>query len=382
MPSVGINALLLESPYSGTATYTRNLCDVLPEVAPDFGITAYVRGIDVGASNATVVRVRSPSGVGSGALASRTSKLLWEEVVVPVVSAARKDSLLHYPYLAAPVAATAPVIVTVHDLIPLVMAGYHRSRQSRLYADFMARTVARASAIITVSNYSRDEIVRVLGVPNERVHVIYEAASSTFTSDVEPGEAQRITERYRLPPRFVLYLGAAERRKNLELLVRAWKPISQTMLQQGTSLVIVARFPPPDALYPDIRGLAADLDVQGIHFVPAVEEVDKPAVFRAATAFLFPSTYEGFGLPPLEAMASGTPVIASNVTSIPEVVGDACILLPPSDISAWSDAIEQLVRSPASRSALAERGLEQAARFSWKQTGKQTADVYRRVLAA
>jgi glycosyltransferase involved in cell wall biosynthesis len=379
---VGLNALLLESPHSGTATYTRNLTPLLPEVAPDLAFTAYLRGGDLNVPGVPTIRLRTPIDGVAGVAAARASKLLWEETILPAASASRGDSLLHYLYFAAPVVASARTVVTIHDLIPLVMPGYHRSRQSKMYSRFMAWAVKRSEAVITVSEYSKREIIRVLGLPDRRVHVTHEAAAEACSPRAEPGERERLDARYGLPPRFVLYLGGTERRKNLETLVRAWQPLVGQMKELDISLVVVASFPPADALYPDIPRLVRDLGIDGVRFIPAVEEADKPALFRAATVFVFPSAHEGFGLPPLEAMASGTPVVASDATSIPEVVGDAAVLVPPRDIPAWSAAIGEMVRSDALRSDLRRRGIEQAARFSWRRTAEETAAVYHRVLAA
>jgi glycosyltransferase involved in cell wall biosynthesis len=154
------------------------------------------------------------------------------------------------------------------------------------------------------------------------------------------------------------------------------------MERDEVRLVIVAAFPPPDRLYPDVPELARSLELgNGVVFVDSVAEEDKPAMYRAALAFCFPSTYEGFGLTPLEAMACGTPVIASNATSLPEVVGDAGMLLPPNDDDAWAEAIRSLVRSSSDRARLRGLGLERAATFSWERTARQTADVYHWVLS-
>jgi alpha-1,3-rhamnosyl/mannosyltransferase len=148
-----------------------------------------------------------------------------------------------------------------------------------------------------------------------------------------------------------------------------------------TALVIVARFPPPDPLYPDIPALARSLGLRSVHFVEVVDEEDKPGLYRSALAFAFPSEYEGFGLPPLEAMACGTPVLTSDATSIPEVVGDAALLVPPGDISAWSSAMSRVAQSETLRAVLQSRGLKRAARFTWERTARETLAVYRQVLA-
>ncbi|HLJ68212.1 MAG TPA: glycosyltransferase, partial [Chloroflexota bacterium] len=136
-----------------------------------------------------------------------------------------------------------------------------------------------------------------------------------------------------------------------------------------------------DALYPDIPGLTRRLGLEGrVRVVPRVDEADKPALYRSALLFCFPSAYEGFGLPPLEAMACGAPVLASSATSLPEVTGDAACLLPAGDVGAWARAIRALLESVEARARLRESGLVRAARFSWDRTAEQTAAVYREVL--
>jgi glycosyltransferase involved in cell wall biosynthesis len=384
MPEVGLAGLPLDYPHSGSAVYTRNLARHLPEAAPDLSFRLFLRWADAPVGCRRVRRVQTPfapinRGRGVGA---RIDKLAWEVAALPAAAALDRVELLHYPYLAAPVAASAPLVVTVHDLIPLVLPGYHRNRQSALYSWFMGRVVRRAAAILTVSEHSRVDILRVLRVPEKRVIVIPEAADERFTPRRDPLAESRVRERYALPDRFVLYAGSAEKRKNLETLVRAWSMRATEFRGLDCKLVIVARFPPPDPLYPDVPGLARRLGGEReVLFVPGVDEADKPALYRCATVFCFPSQYEGFGLPPLEAMASGLPVIASDATSLPEVVGDAGVLLPPTDVAAWADAIRALVDSESRRAALRERGLRRAAGFSWRQTASATAEVYRRVLS-
>lgn len=380
MPRVGLNGLPLETPHSGTATYTRQMARLLAQHQVDVAPTLYLRGADSRAPEIPTVRVRNPLDRMQSAVGRRISKLAWEEVVLPATSAARRDDLLHYPYFAAPAAAATPVVVTIHDLITLVMPGYHRSRQSSAYARLMARLAARADAVITVSDYSRREIIRVLGVPEERVHVTYEAAGTEFSPSGKPDEQESLRARYGLPSRFVLYLGGAERRKNIETVLRAWKSASGRGKIEEFGLVIVARFPPADSLYPDIPALARNLELGDVHFIDSIPEVDKAAFYRAASAFVYPSAYEGFGLPPLEAMACGTPVVAANATSLPEIIGDGGVLVSPFDVSAWAEALEQVLISGTLRAAMRDRGLRRAVQFSWDRTVHETVAVYRDVL--
>lgn len=383
MPDIGLGGLMLDYPHSGSAVYAANLIEHLPQHMPEARFHLFTRSVRPDSPAVTSHRLTSPAarlnrGRGVGA---RADKLLWETVTLPAAAARRRLDLLHSLYFAAPILSTAPVVVTVHDVIPLVLPGYHRTRQSAVYSRFMTWTARRAACVITVSEHSRRDIMRLLRLPEDRVFVTYEAVNERFTPTKEAGEAQRVSSLYGLPERFVLYLGGAERRKNLEMLVRAWARVVDVMRRHDVKLVILADFPPPDPLYPDVPGLIRALGIEkDVVLVPQVHEVDKPAVYRSALAFAFPSRYEGFGFPPLESMACGTPVLSSNASSLPEVVGSGGLLLDPDDESLWAESLIAIASSDRLRAELREKGVRNAARFSWRRTAEQTAAVYRRVL--
>lgn len=383
MPEIGLSGLLLDYPHSGTAVYTRNLVPLLPQVAPDLDFRLFVRNplpapTGVPAQHLTTPLARLNRGTGVGA---RLDKLAWELVSLPLASAVRREALIHSLYLAAPVAAAAPVVVTIHDVIQQALLDYHRTRQAQIYHALMVRLARRARAIITVSIHSKVDIMKFLGLPESKIHVTYEAADPRFSPQPLPEDGE-LRSRYPLPENFILYIGGAERRKNIATLVRAWKRIAPDMRRRGVKLLVVAHFPPADRLYPDVPRLARDLALEDIVFMDSVDEADKPALYRAATACCFPSVYEGFGFTPLESMASGTPLLASSASSIPEVVGDGGILLPPEDDAAWADALLEVVDSPPRRTELTARGLIQARQFSWRKTAEETVAVYREVLGA
>jgi len=384
VPEIGLNGLLLDSPYSGSAVYSRNLAPLLPQVAPDLQFRLYTRNEQLEAPGLPSQRLLTPfrrlnRGSGPGA---RLDKLTWETVALPMAGALRREALIHSLYFAAPPISASPLVVTVHDVIPLVLPGYHRTRQSAWYSRLMAWTVRRAAAIITVSQHSKGDICRVLGVPEDRVTVTYEAVDEVYRPNGVEGETDVLRSHYHLPERYLLYTGGAEKRKNITLLIRAWQQAREAMRRYECTLVIVADFPPPDSLYPDIPRLIRELRLgDDVYVVPRVAQADLPALYRAALGFCFPSRYEGFGFTPLEAMACGVPVVASNATSIPEVVGDGGWLLPPDDTGAWAEAMIRLASSEGERRQLAGRARQQGGRFSWRVTAEQTAQVYRNVLS-
>jgi glycosyltransferase involved in cell wall biosynthesis len=383
VPEIGISGLPLDYPYSGSAVYVRNLTRELPKVAPDLSFRLFTRWTRFD-SDVPNNRIASPFAWGNRGhgVGARLDKLAWEVGCLPVASGLRREVLLHSTYFAAPLVTSSPLVVTVHDVIPLILPGYHRSRQAELYSRFMAWNVSHAArSIITVSEHAKHDIVRVLGVREERVHVTYEAVDARFHPDQPAMALERVSAKYRLPERFALYLGGAERRKNIETLIRAWSRSGRALRDRELKLVIVARFPPPDALYPDVSGLVTAEGLErDVILLEDVDEWDKPALYARALMFCFPSLYEGFGFPPLEAMASGVPVVCSNASSLPEVVGNAALTIPPEDVEAWSDALVRLADSESQRATLANGGLQQASRFSWTRTAEQTVGIYRGLL--
>jgi glycosyltransferase involved in cell wall biosynthesis len=244
----------------------------------------------------------------------------------------------------------------------------------------VAAAARKAEAIITVSQASERDIVRYLHIPPERVHVTYEAAGETLQPVKDESQLTAIRQKYALPERYLLYLGGFDQRKNLPALLRAFALLVNK--QRQARLVIAGQLPGRDSpLFPDPRRLVEELGLEErVVFTGWVPEEDKPALLSGATAFVFPSLYEGFGLPTLEAMACGIPVIASDRSSLPEVVGEGGILVEPTDAETLADAMELLLVDDALRVELRRRALAQAARFSWRQTALETLAVYRKVI--
>ena len=375
---VGVNGLFLDYPYSGTWTYTRNLIPALAEQA-GFRFAVYTRRAIAPDALPTVSYHRAPSPFPRRKLPSswleRADKISWEVISWPL--AGRRSDVLHSLYFAAPVFTTAPLIVTVHDAISL-HAEHSRGRAALLYANLMRAATKKASRLITVSQFARREVAEEFGYPIERIAVTYEAPDPRLSRVDDAATLLSVRQRYDLPERFLLYLGGTERRKNIETIVRAWSSAAP----KDHQLVIVGRYPSaPDALFPDIPRLVSSMKLKDtIKLIPFIESDDLSALYTLASAFLFPSRYEGFGLPPLEAMACGTPVLAADSSSLPEVLGDGANLLNPDDEAGWSQAMIRVVQDTAWAQELSARGYRRSSTFKWSRTALETVRLYQEVI--
>ncbi len=269
-----------------------------------------------------------------------------------------------------------PTVLTVHDLIFRHLPEHHK-RLNRWYLNAtLPLYCRRADHIIAVSEATRRDLITSYGLPPEKVTVIHEAADPRFSPQPEKA-LQAVRAHYGLPEQFLLYVGTIEPRKNLLRLLRVWAPLY--LAGEVPPLVIVGK-----------RGWLSDDFFAALEESPAREgviltgyvlDMDLPLLYAAATAFVFPSLYEGFGLPPLEAMSSGTPVACSNVSSLPEVVGDAALCFDPTDDEALAHSLRRIVHDEPLRAELRERGLTRAAIFSWKRAAQETWAIYQRLLA-
>ncbi|MGC8838071.1 MAG: glycosyltransferase family 4 protein, partial [Anaerolineae bacterium] len=274
---------------------------------------------------------------------------------------------------------------TVHDVIPLLFREYRGGAWGELYLRLVMASARRATRVLTDSRASAEDIVVHLRVPRERVRAIPLAADLRCRPVRDAATLASVRGRYRLPERFALYLGGFDRRKNVLGLLRAfarWVALEGAG-EDGPWLVVAGRLPPRETpLFPDPVRLAGDLGLgEKVLFPGWVDDGDKPALYTLAEFFVFPSWYEGFGLPVLEAMACGTPVIASRRASLPEIVGDAGLLVDPEDEGELASAMAHLWHSAEARQAWAERALERASRFRWEEAAVQTLACLREAAA-
>jgi glycosyltransferase involved in cell wall biosynthesis len=293
---------------------------------------------------------------------------LREHITIPAKLRRLGAELLHSPHYVRPLLCTIPSVVTIHDCIHLLFPQYLPNRMAWRYAHFMMGSAIRRSAFVfTVSEASRRDILRFYPWADpERVLVVPNAIDAGVLEDPGEEETQRVKERYQIRGRFVLYAGNIKPHKNLERLIGAFSLVKQRPGHEDLKLFIigdeVTRYP---SLRRAVEGAGVRSDVRFFGFVP---DRTLAALYRLASVFAFPSLYEGFGLPPLEAMACGTPVVTSRISSLPEVVGDAALLVDPYSVEEIALGLERALGDEALRQVLVERGRARVRGFSWPRS--------------
>jgi glycosyltransferase involved in cell wall biosynthesis len=297
-------------------------------------------------------------------------RIPWEQFLAPLILRQQRADLFHGTLNVVPLACPVPSVVTIHDLA-FIRFPYTFRSYNRTYLDLATRvSVRRATRILAVSEHTKREVVGLLGVPAERVVVTPNAARVHFHPPAAEALAAFRT-RHSLPEQFVLYVGTLEPRKNLTTLLDAYAQIAR---QSAVPLLVGGgKGWMYDAVFARLEALGLR---DRVHFVGYLDEEELPLWYAAARLFVFPSLYEGFGMPPLEAMACGTPVVTSNSSSLPEVVGDAGLMVAPMDVDALADAIMRLLSDEALHADLRERGLRRAQQFAWHTTAERTRDAY------
>ena len=383
---IAINAWFLNQPGTGSGQYLQGLLGALPELAGEHQFLLVAPLDDVTPDFPGLQTEFWP--IHSPRWRSNLGKLIFEQVAFPRICRRWGADLAHVPYWGSPMRPSVPTVVTIHDLIPLLLPAYRGSPLVRLYTRLVSASARKAAMVLTDSLASKRDIERHLDLPPERVRRIYLAASHHFGPEPEPGD-QTIRLSYGLPDdvipeepgRYALYLAAHDVRKNVETLVEAFATVAQA--DDDALLVIGGKLPDrDDPVLFDPRPLVRELGISDkVRLIGWVKEADKPAILRGAACAVFFSRYEGFGLPVLEALACGTPMIASNISSLPELLGDAGFALDPDDTQGLAGAILSCLVDESLAAELRQRGPEQAARFSWSRTARQTLDAYTQAAA-
>ncbi len=368
---IGLNALLLspgQATYrsAGIHNYMSGLLPHLPAADDRFTYTAFVVSDQPGLDS--TIRQQS-----AGSRLSPLARIAWEQFVQPVLGARVHLQLLHSMAFVSPLITTTPSVVTVYDL------SFHRmpnrfQRSRRAYLSIFTRlSCRRARRIIAISKHTKKDIVSVFNVPSDRIDVVYPGCDSLFQRVGEKAVAEFRRQRG-LPEKFLLYLGTIEPRKNLSALITAFAKLRP----EGIKLVCAGgRGWMYEDVFQTVEELHLSRDVIFPGFVPREE---LPLWYSAAHAFVYPSSYEGFGVPVLEAMACGAPTITTNSSSLPEVAGDAAHLVPPDDSDALAAALNEILTKRDLRTQLSSRGPQRARLFTWLVAARLTAQTYAHAL--
>ncbi len=305
---------------------------------------------------------------------------LAEQVKVPLALRREGVTLFHAPHYVLPPLVSCQSVVTIHDCIHLMFPQYLPNRMALAYArSSIAMAAKRAARVITVSESSKRDILRFVDVRPEKIDVIYNAYDERFAVEPREEDVVRVRERFQLNDEFVLYAGNVKPHKNLERLIQAFDQVRRRGLDHLKLVVIGDQVSKYAALRRAVHRHHLHKYVRFLGYVP---EETLAVMYRLAAVFVFPSLYEGFGLPPLEAMASGTPVVTSNASSLPEVAGDAAVLVDPYHPEAIADGMYTVLTDECLRSELRRKGVERARQFSWESSVRRVREIYDETCAA
>jgi glycosyltransferase involved in cell wall biosynthesis len=357
----------------GIGTYVRNL---LRQLARQDSATEYV--LLCHESDCAVVTDLAPNFRAIAENAGAYS--IKEQFAIPGDLRRAAVDLFHAPHYVLPPLTPCRSVVTIHDCIHLRFPQYLPSRLGYAYARASMWTAThRAARVLTVSEASKRDILRYFSVPESRIDVIYNAIDDRFWQEPTPEQMERVRQRYQLTAPFVLYAGNIKPYKNLERLIESFHLMRQSHPELcDVQLLIIGD---EISKYATLRRAVHKNKLhKHVRFFGFVSDETLAALYRLADVFVFPSLYEGFGLPPLEAMASGTPVIASNVSSLPEVLGTAALMIDPYEPAEIAEAMRRVLVDPALRADLRGRGLARAREFSWERSIRRVREIYAEVM--
>ncbi len=376
---IALNGWFYDQESTGSGQYLRNLLANLPKVAPDLELSLILPP-----------HLRTPPDLPQGIRAvesgrrnrsGKLGKVFFEQRTFPQLARAINADIAHVPYWGAPMSCPIKLVTTVLDVIPLLYPVYSQGFFTNLYTSLVSAAARGSNHIITISETAKVDIEDQLSIPEQQITVTYLAPDDRFHPRVGAERDQEVRQKYDLPEQFTLYLGGFDWRKQVNTLMLAYTYVGEAD-GDAFPLVIAGREPRyDDQLFPDLRKYSRQLNIQDyLRWIGFVDEADKPALYRLADVFVFPSLYEGFGLMALEAMASGTPVVTSNAIVFEEVLEDAAYIV--NNAREMAGAIIALLIQQPLREAMINQGLALASNYSWRKTAQETAAVYEAVMRA
>jgi glycosyltransferase involved in cell wall biosynthesis len=372
LPHIGLNAHLLcgQQGYrrAGIHTYIAQQINHLPMIGSDLQFSVFTNFQDELDSrlSSNTISTRWPTG-------NRLVRIAWEQLSWPLAAQKRRLDLLHGMAFVTPVLSPCPTVVTVYDLSFIYFPDRYPPLQRIYLTSQTRRSCRQARRVVTISESGRQDVHKLFDVPLERIAVINPGVDPNFYPRSQ-NEIEAFRSRQELPQEYVLHVGTLQPRKSIPTLIMAFASLNRPELQ----LILIGG---KGWAYEEIFSLVRELNLEErVRFTGYVSDGELPLWYNAAAVLVFPSVYEGFGLPIAEAMASGTPVVAANTSSIPEATGSAARLFKVQDGAELSDHIAAVLDDPHLAATMRENGLQQSRRFSWERAGEDMVDVYRQAL--
>ena len=302
----------------------------------------------------------------------------WMQIGQPIQISREGLDLYHGPNFVAPLAAPCPTVITIHDLSSFIMRESHRWMNNIIQRVLVPSSARRSRAIIAVSETTRNDVVRILSIPVQKIRVIPEAVDGIFEPVADNEARSRVLSKFGLPQKYILFVGTLEPRKNIPSLLEAYARLIHSGDIEHRLVLAGGKGWGGDAIYQKMRSLKIEAQVI---FTGYVAREDMPALYSMADLFVYPSLYEGFGLPPLEAMACGTPTIVSDGSSLSSVVADAGLKVDPLDVSGLAEALRRVLLDKGLRRDLIKRGKKRVKCYSWEAAARETLALYQEVVS-
>ncbi len=370
---IGFNFQAMDKYISGVEYYCLGLINGLLRVDTQNSYIVFTNQPDLlgeyvtGSDNLTIVKVKY--------LKTRIARICWEHTQLPRLSLKHKLNVLHCPSYICPVSTSVPYVVTIHDTIAIDHPLWCKQANSLYFNLFMKAAARKAVRIISVSNRSTDDIKRNFKLPCSKIRTIYSGIDNIFNTKKEPHRCCEVRARYNLPERYILFVGNIEPKKNIRTLLRVQKNLREKGLPH--KLVIVGKRSWSSKA--ELNEIKRQIEQGNVVRPGYIDRKDLPYVYQMADVFVFPSLYEGFGFPPLEAMACGTPVVSSITGALDETIRDAALTVEPQNVHKIVQAISSIITDSQIRENCIKKGMEISGRFNWKRTAEQTLSVYREV---
>jgi len=370
---IAINALAMKSPYHGMGSYIGNLIHNLSVIDQNNQYLVFVSPVTL----PYFARRPNPRIELRQVALRRPLRILWEQIALPRILAKEHIDVFHGPAHTIPLRRVCAQVVTIHDLLWFVLPRVDRSIKHIYFRNMIPASARAADQVITISKASKKDLVQIIGTAPSRITVVYLAISDRYRVLADRRQLAITRAKHRIPPRYILFVGVLERKKNLGRLITAFhrlksmSPLPHHLVIAGSTM---------SSKHDDLRQLVRGFHLEdSVHFIGSAAEDDLAAIYNMADLFCLPSLYEGFGIPALEAMACGVPVIVSNVSSLPEIVGDAGQLVDPYNENAIADMMIKVLTDKGLSEGMRRRGLRRAKEFSWVRTAEETLRVYSHV---